>query len=112
MIWMGLMIACLVTLIVVPTTIAQAKADASEATDVHTGSATGWIISSIIGFVLWAFIIAALLGFGFNHGSSMGVGGLVANGLLFGGPALYVYRGYRQIQTANAWRHESSADPN
>jgi len=108
--WIGLLIACFVTLVSVSTTLAQANKDLSGMAEARFGSVFGWIMISTFGFGFWAFVCAALAGFGLDHGSGMGIAGLVGNVLLFAGPALYVVLGYQKIEAVNAKRKDLSSD--
>jgi hypothetical protein len=108
--WVGLALASFVTFIAVPVALVQANGRSDGETDSRPGSVPGWIILSIVGFCIWAFVCAALFGFGFSH-SGLGSSGALGNLLLFAGPALYLYSGRRQIELVNAWRPESSGKP-
>jgi hypothetical protein len=105
----GLFTGCFITFVVVTTTLLQARSRVPSVTESRPGSVVKWVIGTVVGLVIWAFVIAALLGFGLSHGS-LGTNGIVANILLFGGPALYLYSGYRRIEAVKMWRSESSSN--
>lgn len=107
--WIGLLVASFVTLVSVSTTLAQANRELYQSTETPVGSVFMWIVGSIAGFGIWAFVCAAFMGFGLDHGSGLGLMGVFANVLLFGVPALYVFLGYRRIETINAMRNEPSS---
>ena len=100
-IWLGLIAASFFTFVIVLSVLGQSRKAAGGESPSPTWSVSGWIIATILGLGIWAFVSAALLGFGFSHGS-LGIGGLVADLLLYGGPALYIYTGYRVTESVRA----------
>lgn len=100
-IWIGLVVASFFTFVIVISVLGQSKKAAGNEATAPTWSVSGWILATILGLGIWAFVCAALLGFGFSHGS-LGIGGLVADLLLFGGPALYIFTGYRVTEAVRA----------
>ncbi len=100
--WMLLVIGCLAALVMVVSTINQVRDDLGEDKAMLVGSVWAWVIGTLLGAVVWLFIVVALLGFGFDHGAGGGTGSLLANILLFGGPALYLFSSYRRIENAKA----------
>ena len=110
LIWIGLLIACFITFVAVSATIAQGNKDLAPTPDARAWSVLGWILASIVGFGVWAFVCLALMGFGLDHGTGLGLGGIFANVLLYAGPALYLYLGYNLMEEINAKRKRSSGD--
>jgi len=105
------LIACFIACVAVSATIAQGNRTASRSTNARAMSVLGWLLASIAGLLVWAFVCAALMGFGFSHSSSLGLSGIFANILLFAGPAAYLWTGYRIIETVNARRSQRSDSP-
>ena len=94
----GLLLACFVTFVVITVTLVQAaKNDASDGAAALL-SPLGWVIASVLAFVLWIFL-SFILNVGHNTGAT-GLRGALGNIVFFGGPALYLYVSSRQYTKA------------
>ena len=101
-IWLGLIAASFFNFVIVISVLGQSKKTAVNETRAPTWSVTSWVVATFLGLVIWAIVCAALLGFGLDHGAGLGVGGIFADLLLYGGPALYIYTGYRITEAVRA----------
>lgn len=99
----GMLIACVVTLVVVPVTLAQSRISEQGEVNSKPWSALGWVAVSIVSFGVWAIVSFMLL---VSHNGNPGIRGLVGEFVLFAGPALYLYIGYRIIEKARSWQRE------
>jgi hypothetical protein len=107
-VWLALAFGCLITFFVVTTVLIGVKPKQSSSVEPHPGSSARWAFSSIAGLLVWALLLAMLSGFGLSH-NSLSVGKeLVASVIWYGGPALYIYSGYRRIRAINALSQDSS----
>lgn len=108
-VWLALALGCLITFGVVAAALFHVQSKQPSNVESHPGSFASWAFNSLAGLLVWSILIAVLSGFGLSH-SGLSIGQeFVANVIWYGGPALYMYCGYRRIRSINALSRESSS---
>lgn len=101
--WIWLLFACFVVFIVVIVSLREARKMVPYDSNAPVPSIIGWILLSVCVPLVWALVMLLMIAFGLVNSD------FLSNLVLFAGPTLYLYLGYRWVNKANSARDNHSS---